>query len=164
MMDVLPLCPTQAGYTAAFRDGAVQIALDGGLPRTRRGLMATPNEVTVQWVVGEADYALLVGFYRRLLRRGLPMFLADLILDSPTRERYQAVLRSGTFQLVSKQGGVFTVTAGLLVMPLARYEDPETDPYETVFDLLPYYGSAAAVAEMMNRLEHLVNVDWPHER
>ncbi|KCB41442.1 hypothetical protein L539_3592 [Bordetella hinzii 5132] len=45
---------------------------------------------------------------------------------------------------------------------LAQFEDAETDPYATAYELLPYYGSFAAIQDMMNRLEKLVNRDWPH--
>ncbi|SIT28037.1 hypothetical protein SAMN05428937_3780 [Achromobacter sp. MFA1 R4] len=49
------------------------------------------------------------------------------------------------------------------VYPLAKYEDPETDPYEYILDLIPYYGSVENVRRMMNLLEKLVNVDWPND-
>lgn len=161
-MDVLPICPAQAGYTASFNDGVLQITLDGGSPRSRVSYSGGVCPVEVTWVVNGDDYSLLQGFYRRQARRGYSGFLADLILDDSVMQRYTATFRAGSLRLAGKQGGVFTVTASLLVDPLAKYADSETDPYEYIIDLLPYYGNVEAIRQVMNRLEKLVNEDWPN--
>lgn len=162
-MDLLPICPTQAGYAADFRDGIIQVSLDGGSPRSRIGISGGAYLVNVQWVVREDDYSLLQGFYRRQKRSGFAGFEADLVLDTSGYERYEATFRAGTFRLTGKNGPIYTVNAALWVYPLAKYEDAETDPYEYVLDLIPYYGSAENVRRMLNLLEKLVNVDWPNE-
>lgn len=161
-MDLLPICPTQAGYAADFRDGVIQVSLDGGSPRSRAGVSGNAYLVNVQWVVREDDYSLLQGFFRRQKRSGYSGFHADLILDSFEVERYVATFQAGSFRLTGKTGQVFTVGASLWVLPLAKYEDPETDPYEYILELLPYYGSVDNIRKMMNLLEELVNVDWPN--
>lgn len=162
-MDLLPICPTQAGYGADFRDGIIQISLDGGAPRSRVDIPGGAYLINAQWVVQEDDYSLLQGFYRRQKRSGFAGFLADLVLDTSGIERYEATFQAGSFRLTSKNGPVFTVTASMWVYPLAKYEDPETDPYEYILDLIPYYGSVENVRRMMNLLEKLVNVDWPDD-
>ena len=73
------------------------------------------------------------------------------------------MFQAGSFRLIGKSGQVFTVGASLWVLPLAKYEDPATDPYEYILDLLPHYGSVEKIRKMMNLLEKLVNKDWPHD-
>ncbi len=161
-MLTLPFVPLQDGYGVDLKDGLLSVELDGGAPWTRLDIVGGVRQVQVSWVLGADEYSVMMGFHRAFVRTGGELFYADLVIDSGAIERYQAKFVSGSFRLISKQGPTYTVSAVLNVYPLRGYLDAVLDPMTTMLELLPYYGSIAAVREMFNGLEKLVNKDWPN--
>lgn len=162
MMPRMPFSPVEAGYSVQPGDSTQRIQLDGGSGRYRTGVSDNSHQVDATWALFDADYDAFMGFVRLWKRSGGQPFKVALPLDGSIAEDYDACFVPGSIQLTSKNGPVFLVSARLEVFALAKYEDAETDPYATAYELLPYYGSFAAIQDMMNRLEKLVNRDWPH--
>ncbi|AZR93933.1 hypothetical protein BBB39_09230 [Bordetella trematum] len=157
----LPFNPIEAGYSIQPGDETLRIALDGGSGRYQRGVADAADTVEASWALFEGEYDAFMGFVRIWRRRGGPFFLVSLPLDGSLAEDYMASFIPKTVRLASKSGPVFIVSATLEVLRLEKFEDPSLDPYEFAYELLPYYGSFDGIADMTNRLEILVNKDWP---
>jgi hypothetical protein len=163
-MMVFPFKPLQAGYTVDFTDGLISIDLDGGLPRTRLDVQGSPRPVSATWVLVGDEYDLFMGYIRNWIRSGGASLQMSLMLDSSKMEDYETIIVARSIKLAAKNGKTFTVTASLLVLPLDRYLDEETDEYGIVAQWVnDTYGDPFVAGEVLNLLDRLVNVSLPHE-
>lgn len=158
-MLVLPICPLQAGYSVEPDDGVQAVKLDGGSSRYEIVSQGNAGIVNVSWNLTAGQYDLLKGFHRVWLRT-LEPFLAGLIIESSVMELHESRFVPNSFRLTGKNGGAYSVSARLEVIPLDIYLDPETDPGEALVMLNKIYGPQAGLA--LNLLEKLVNQDLPH--
>jgi len=157
-----PFSPAQAGYSAGFQDGVLSVVLDGGPPRARLDVQGAPMPVSATWVLTGSEYDVFQGFLRVWARTGGSPVEMDLILDTSSLETYQVMFEPKSFRLVSKQGGVLTVSGTLLVLPLDKYLDAESDPYGNLAELYALYGSWEVIAQIFADLALLANEDLPH--
>lgn len=158
-MRVLPICPLQSGYNVEPDDGVQAVKLDGGSSRYEIVSRGNAGIVNVSWNLTAGQYDLLKGFHRVWLRT-LEPFLAGLIMETSSIELHESSFVPNSFRLTGKNGGAYSVSAQLEVIPLDIYLDPETDPGEALVMLYGVYGDQAGIA--LNQLEKLVNVDLPH--
>lgn len=146
-------CVTQSGYSAQVGDGVISQSLDGGAPRYRRQIKGAVSTAGVQWVVDAGTYQYLMAFYRVWCRNPAQPFLCKLCIDNAPVEDYECYFASA-LKLDSKVAGVYTVTATLTVKRLKTNDAMD--------DLIVAFGNEDQnLAEFMNPLEQLVNVDLP---
>ncbi|RZS80657.1 hypothetical protein [Pigmentiphaga kullae] len=157
-----PYQPIQAGYGAVFQDGTISVPLEGGPPRTRLDVSGSAVQVSATWMLTEGQYTVFQGFLRVWARSGGSPIDIDLVLDTAQAETYQAMFEPKSFRLVSKQGGVFTMTGSLWVLPLDKYQDADSDPYGNMAELYALYGSWDVINQLFADLAHLANEDLPH--
>ncbi|NYT76559.1 hypothetical protein H0A71_06110 [Alcaligenaceae bacterium] len=160
-MQRMPFCPRRAGYSASFNDGVRRIELDGGPGRYSQMYVGGSDLVDASWKLKEDDYSLFMALVRNWSRSGGMPFEIGLKLDSHALDWYRAQFIPKSVRLTGMVGPWFYVSAQLEVTPLQKYLDPEQDVWAIIAELMPYYGSVAAVREMFNLLEQLVNYDWP---
>lgn len=157
----LPFKPVQAGYSVGFGDGTQRISLEGGSGRYRQGVSDNTHSVQAVWVLADENYSAFMGFVRNMRRAGGGQFEVDLVLDECRMLPYRAHFVPGSVRLVSKVGRAHTVSAELEVEADFGHEDPSLDYWGAAIIVLSFYGSVPAAREILNRLEILVNKDWP---
>jgi hypothetical protein len=116
------LQPVRDGYSVTPGKQNVVIQLDGGAPRVRADQLGANATVTINWILGQADYDYLLAFYRSQLSSGSLPFLIDLLFESSQPVEYTAqFINDGGPQLKSQSGLTYYVTATLSVAPSGDY-------------------------------------------
>lgn len=160
---LFPFCPLQASYAPSMTDGVIATELDGGAPRTRLDILGGPHNVQATWVLRRDKFNIWLAYWRQWERSGGVYYEMDLLIDSGDLERYQATFVPGSTSW-TENGDVFTISAGLWVLPLAKYLDQDTDPYLPYLELIELYnGDVDEMLRVFNLLAKLVNVDLPSE-
>ncbi|BFM82754.1 hypothetical protein JUNP543_1072 [Acinetobacter baumannii] len=152
-MNTLKYCSTQEGYSASLKSGVITQELDGGAPRSRRGLKNGYHTVNVQWKVLEDGFQYLDAFYNVWCEAPNQKFSASLRVNGPEFKPYECLFVADSFQLSSMQGPVYTVTAQLRVKPIV---DSELNKI-----IVETGNDGKDLASLFNPLEELVNDDLP---
>ena len=100
-MSILPeliLCPSARGYSINHSSGVIETLLDGGLPRSRMGVLGDSNIVSIQWSCTKEEHRYLQSFYRLILERGAFPFILKAIVDKAEVENFEGKIKSGTFK------------------------------------------------------------------
>jgi hypothetical protein len=100
-------------YGVKFGQEVIGVQLDGGRPKNRRDILNASKRVSVEWILNTSEYDYIMAFYRTTTVSGSLPFTIDLVIDSQTRAVYTASFVPGSFQLASKAGDTFRVTADL---------------------------------------------------
>lgn len=161
-LPVMPFRAVQAGYAPVLGDGSQRIALEGGSGRYRAGAMGMAHTVSATYVASGLEYDLLMGFWRKMRRRGGGPFFADLAIDTSSLRRYQVHFMPGNVRPVPIGGGVWTVTFQMEVDALPEFDDEDLDFWAQMLKFVEIYGSIQAAFEAFKLLERLVNKDWPN--
>jgi hypothetical protein len=118
-MTTLTLPILQDSYQVVDQRVTRSVDTKGGGPRRRLDLLDASVRVLATWKLSAAKYAALRTFYRTTTKRGALVFQAYLILDSSSLTLHDCNFVTGTFRLVSIDGGTYTVTAELEAIPAA---------------------------------------------
>ena len=151
----LSVCPTESTYAAKHNtSGYLRVELEGGMGRYRKDILNPGTTVNCRWVVGRAYYDYLWAFYRTYLRKMEPFYI-ELVLEEWGNVRVLANIIPDSFQLESKQGSAYTVTAQLEVQ--APQYDAQTD--EEYIWIINEFGPE--YEKIIDRLWRIVNIDYP---
>lgn len=153
-LNTMQRCVLQAGYSANIGNGVIAQVLDGGAPRFRRALKGTVHSGNVSWAVNASGYQYLMAFYRVWARNPNQPFLIDLCIDNGVVEPYEAFFDGGP-SLTGKNGNLLSVSATLIVKPLATNDDLDDV-------LVAVANQGVSFVELTQPLEELVNEDLPN--
>ena len=155
-----PFCPLQAGYAFDLADGILSSGLDGGPSFRRLDTTGNPFVVDVSWALVRTEYDMFMGYVRNWIRSGGDPFLIDLILEGSEMVEHQASFIPKSIKLASKNGGVFTVTAQLEVLP--KFVSTCDDEWAARALLDAYFGQDAC--EAFEILDKAVTEDLVYAR
>lgn len=148
-------CPAQASYSASDSAASYKrVQLDGGAGRYRRDIIGVSRLVDVQWAVEAPAYYYIEAFYRSFCARPQP-FMIMLAIDGLPLADCEAWFMPGSYSLSAKQGGIYTISAQLEVIPPPR--NAALDDW--LISLASYFGPGWE--EYASRLHQIVNYSLP---
>ena len=150
------LAPDNSSYSVTDGKEVIAVQLDGGAARYRRDILNSTRKVSVQWVTDREGYQYIRSFYRSVTVSGSIPFEIDLVLDMPTLTTHQAHFVPGSMILQSQRGLSYIVGAELEVYP-----NDESGSEIDYVDLFNEFKGWNKFAKFEDRLDILMNVDWP---
>lgn len=118
-MDSLLFPISESGYSFTEPPVVVAVRTKGGLSRGFSDMDIASFPVKVSWLFVKADYATFVTFFEVNLVNGSLAFIIPLIINDWNLVNYVANFSTAGYTLNKIQGFNYTVSATLIVQPLA---------------------------------------------
>ncbi len=158
-MEKINFQPNRPAYSMTRGGKVVGTQLDGGLARYRQDQVNAASLVQCQWVLtSRYDYDRFMDFFEGVAREGAVRFLMDLVIDYGDPTEYVCNFVPDTFNLVSINGNVHTVTAQIQAKPLQI----DLDYRAALWMIDNEYGSLDDGLDVINHLNQFVNIDLPN--
>lgn len=119
-METISVKPTSAGYTALATGDRKATNPNGPSSVISSGLVNTPREISLNWLVGFDDFETLRAMFRRNYALGNPPWQLEIILDAYAPALYTIKFIEGTIQFQGRQGLAYSIVAKAVAMPNDR--------------------------------------------
>lgn len=113
----LPFPPQSDSYELVNGSDTVEVQVEGGRSRKRRDYNSKSFELSVSWILDQAEYQYFKSFYNTGILKGSLPFLIDLIIDNPFLEEYTAHFKADSLNTSNPQGLAIFVKATLEILP-----------------------------------------------